>query len=146
MVSEAVKLEREKRRTMRETKTWSLITDPGVINMATYLAGLWAIEHIPWSEDQGRDKNMKMVGQTVNAYTALSRAGVKGWPGILVAGAGGLLATGSSAGGSGDLDLARTLTYTGAGAGIGSVVPGVGTAVGAGVGLGIDTVLQMIGQ
>lgn len=145
MVSEAVRLERERRKTMADARILALVTDPAVVNMGMYLAGLWAIEHIPWSEDPGRDKNMKMLGQTVNAYAALSRAGAKGWPAALAAGAGGLLATGS-AGGSGDLDLARTLTFTGAGAGIGSVVPGVGTAVGAGVGLGIDTILQIMGQ
>jgi len=145
VISEAVRLEREKRRTMREARAWALVNDPLVVGMATYLVGLYAIEHIPWSPDEDRARNMKMLGQTVNAYVALSRLGVKGWPAALAAGAGGMLATGEAS--SGGLDLARTGTYTAAGAGIGTLIgtPGVGTAVGAGVGLGIDTVLQTLG-
>lgn len=95
MRSEAVKLEREKRKTMSEERFARLYSDPQVIGLLTLLGGLYAAQRIPFSDDEGRNEAMKGVATAGVVLLAISRAGIGGWPALAAVGisgaAGGLL-------------------------------------------------------
>jgi len=141
MVSEAIKLEREKRKTDREARLWALLSDPLTLAVLTTAAGVWGAEHMKWSEDQSRDSKIRVAIEAAVLYAALTRVGAKGWP-AAVAALGGGVALG--AGSSTPYSPLQAGEATVIGAGLGSVVPGVGTIVGAGVGFGIDAIYQMV--
>jgi len=140
--SEAVRLERERRKTLREAQLGALLTDPLTLALVGTAAGLYAAERITWSEDQGRNTRVKVAVEAAVIYAALSRVGAKGWPAAAAALGGGLMLGADGAGTPySPLQAGQALVV---GAGAGSFVPGVGTVVGAGVGLGVDTVYQML--
>jgi hypothetical protein len=128
--------ENEKQRLMQ------LLLDPRVIGTLSLVAGIYGIEHIRFSDDEGRNQRLKSAALAAVIYAGLTTAGAKGWPAAIGSLVGGL-GLGSSGGGTPYSPL-QAGEATAAGALVGSVVPGVGTLVGAGVGLGIDTIYQWV--
>jgi hypothetical protein len=89
MVSEAVKLEREKRKTLNEARALAIITDPQICGLIVLLGGLYAAQRIPWSADPGRNDMLRGVATTGVVLTSLTRAGLTGWPAAAAAGIAG---------------------------------------------------------
>jgi hypothetical protein len=89
VVSEAVKLEREKRKSARDDRLIKLISDPQMMGLITLLGGLYAAQRIPWAEDEGRNDMLRGVATTGVVLMALNRAGFGGWPAAAVAGVSG---------------------------------------------------------
>jgi hypothetical protein len=87
--SEAVKLEREKRKTLNEARALAIITDPQVVGLLTLLGGLYAAQAIPWSEDETRRNALKGIATGGVVLMALGRAGIGGWPAVAAAGVAG---------------------------------------------------------
>ena len=89
MVSEAIKLEREKRKSMREERVTRLVTDPQILGLATLLGGLVVAQRLPYSDDPARNDLMKGLATAGVVLAAVSRAGLGGWPALAAAGVGG---------------------------------------------------------
>lgn len=140
--SEAVRLARMQARENEKQRLFALITDPKVMSAATLVGGVYAIEHIRFTEDEARNQRLKSAMMAAVIYQALTMAGAKGWPAAMGSLVGGL-GLGSSGGGTAYSPL-QAGEATLLGAGVGTVVPGVGTLIGAGVGLGIDTIYQWV--
>jgi hypothetical protein len=75
MISEAVKLEREKRKTMREERFWALLNRPEVMIPLVGVGGALAIQKL----GQSRIINRDFAGFMMAAWTAYSaaNAGIK---------------------------------------------------------------------
>lgn len=142
MASDAIKLERERRKSAREERMGQLLADPLVISLAGGLAGVYLAERIRWSENDGRDQRLRAAVLAMILYAGLTRVGAKGWPAAAAA-VGGGIAAGASGGGTPFAPLQAGEAAL-VGAGVGSVVPGVGTLVGGGIGLGIDAIYQWV--
>jgi hypothetical protein len=142
MASEALKLAKLQARENEKQRLFSLLADPKVLGAVALVGGVYAVEHIKFAEDEGRNQRLKSAALAALIYQALSTAGAKGWP-VAVASLVGGVGLGSSGGGTPWSPL-QAGEATAIGAGIGSIVPGVGTLVGAGVGLGVDTVYQWV--
>jgi len=142
MVSETVKLAKMQAREADKQRLFTLLADPRVMAAATLVGGVYAIEHIRFAEDEGRNQRLKSAVLAAIIYQGLSMAGAKGWPAAVASLVGGV-GLGSSGGGTpwSPLQAGEAIAI---GAGLGSVVPGVGTLVGGGVGLGIDTLYQWV--
>jgi hypothetical protein len=93
MVSEAVKLEREKRKTLREARAVAIITDPQVLGLATLLGGLFIAQRIPYSDDETQNNTLKGIATGGVVLMSISRAGVGGWPALVAAGLSGAAST-----------------------------------------------------
>jgi hypothetical protein len=142
VVSPEIKLERERRKTMREAAINSWLTDPLTMSLIQGMGAMYAAERIKWSEDEGRNTRIRVAIEAGTMYMCLTRVGAKGWPAAVASLGGGLL---TGAGGAGTPYSALQAGEAAlVGAGIGSVVPGVGTVIGAGVGFGIDTIYQWV--
>jgi len=93
MASEAIKLEREKRKTARDERLMSVLLDPQMMGLVTLLAGLFAAQRIPYSDDETRNDLLRGVATSGVVLAALSRAGLGGWQALAAAsvagGAGG---------------------------------------------------------
>jgi hypothetical protein len=89
MVSDLVKVEREKRKTAQEERLGKFITDPQMVGLITLLGGLYAAQRIPWTEDEARNDMLRGVATTGVVLMALNRAGFSGWPAAAVAGISG---------------------------------------------------------
>lgn len=89
MASEAVLLEREKRKTAREDRLMRLVADPQVLGLVTLLGGLYAAQRIPFSEDATRNDLLKGLATTGVVLAALGRSGIGGWPALTAAGLSG---------------------------------------------------------
>jgi hypothetical protein len=93
MVSDAIKLEREKRRTLREERLMRVVMDPQVMGIITLLGGLYAAQRIPYSDDETRNDLLRGVATSGVVLAALSRSGLGGWQALaassLAGGAGG---------------------------------------------------------
>jgi hypothetical protein len=142
VVSDAVRLERERRKSSREAVMAAWLTDPLTLAIVQSAAGMYAAERIKWSEDEGRNTRIRIAMEAGIMYAALTRVGAKGWPAAVASLGGGILTGGSGAGTAYSPLQAGEAALVGAG--IGSVVPGVGTLIGGGVGFGIDTIYQWI--
>jgi hypothetical protein len=142
LATQALKLQRAQASESDKQRLFALLTDPRVLSTATLLAGVYAVEHIRFAEDEGRNQRLKAAVMAALIYQALSMAGARGWPAAVASVVGGV-GMGASGGGTPWSPL-QAGEATLLGAGLGSVVPGVGTLVGAGVGLGIDTVYQWV--
>jgi len=138
----ALKLARLQAREADNQRIMAVLLDPRVMSAVTLVGGIYAIEHIRFAEDEGRNQRLRSAALAALIYAALSQAGAKGWP-VAVASLAGGLGLGSSGGGTPWSPL-QAGEATAIGATLGSVVPGVGTVVGAGVGLGIDTLYQWV--
>lgn len=86
MVSEAVQLEREKRKTRREDRLMNFVTDPQMMGLITLLGGLYAAQRIPFSENEAVNENLRMVATGGVVLAAVCRAGLGGWPALAAAG------------------------------------------------------------
>ena len=142
MASDAIKLERERRKSAREERMGQLLADPLVLSLAGGLAGVYLAERIRWSGDEGRDQRLRAAVLAMILYASLSRVGAKGWP-VAAASIGGGIAAGASGGGTAFSPLQAGEAAL-VGAGVGSIVPGVGTLVGGGIGLGVDAIYQWV--
>ena len=142
MASDAIKLERERRKSAREERMGQLLADPLVVSLAGGLVGVYLAERIRWSEDDGRDQRLRAAVLAMILYAGLTRVGAKGWP-AAAASIGGGIAAGASGGGTPFSPL-QAGEATLLGAGVGSIVPGVGTLVGGGIGLGVDAIYQWV--
>jgi hypothetical protein len=142
MASAAVKLARMQSQEADKQRVMAVLTDPRVLSLAALVGGVYLVENIRFSPDEGRNQRLKTAVLAALIYQGLSMAGAKGWPAALGSLVGGV-GLGSSGGGTpwSPLQAGEAVAI---GAGVGSVVPGVGTLVGAGVGLGIDTVYQWV--
>lgn len=140
--SEALALAKLQARENEKQRLMAVLLDPRVISALALVGGVYAVEHIRFSDDEGRNQRLKTAALAAIIYQALSQAGAKGWPAAVASLVGGV-GLGSSGGGTPWSPL-QAGEATVIGAGLGSVVPGVGTVVGAGVGLGIDTVYQWV--
>jgi len=137
-----VKLAKMQARENDKQRMFALLSDPKVLGAAALVGGVFAIEHITFSEDEGRNQRLKSAVLAALIYQALSTAGAKGWP-VAVASLVGGVGLGSSGGGT-PWSWQQAGEAGVIGAGLGSVVPGVGTLVGGGVGLAVDTVYQWV--
>lgn len=140
--SEALKLAKLQARENEKARLFAVLTDPRVMSALSLVGGVYTIEHIRFSQDEGRNQRLKSAVLAALIYQSLSLAGAKGWPAAVASVVGGV-GLGSSGGGT-PWSALQAGEATVIGAGLGSVVPGVGTLVGAGVGLGIDTVYQWV--
>lgn len=95
MISEAVKLERERRKTAREERLAKVLTDPQVMGVLTLLAGLYAAQNIPWSQDETRNDLLRGVSTSAVIMAALGRAGISGWPAAAAVGLSGAAGAGA---------------------------------------------------
>jgi hypothetical protein len=98
MASEAIKLEREKRRTAREERLSKILLDPQMMGLLTLLGGLYLTQRIPFSDNEERNDLIRGLATGGVVLTAISRAGVTGWPALAAAGLSGA----ASAGGGND--------------------------------------------
>lgn len=142
MASDAIKLAKMQARENEKQRLFALLTDPKILAAASLMGGVYAIEHIRFAEDEGRNQRLKSAVMAALIYQSLSMAGAKGWPAAVASLVGGV-GLGSS-GGATPYSLLQAGEATLIGAGAGSIVPGVGTLVGAGVGLGVDTIYQWV--
>lgn len=142
MTSDAIKLAKMQARENEKQRLFALLTDPKILAAASLMGGVYAVEHIRFAEDEGRNQRLKSAMMAALIYQALSMAGAKGWPAAVASLVGGV-GLGSSGGGTPYSPL-QAGEATLIGAGVGSIVPGVGTLVGAGVGLGVDTIYQWV--
>jgi hypothetical protein len=141
-MNEAIRLEREKRKTARDQVMNAWLTDPLTLALIEGALGMYVAERIPWSADEGRNTRIRVAMEAGVMYATLTRAGAKGWPAAVASLGGGVLTGGSGAGTAYSPLQAGEAALVGAG--IGSVVPGVGTLIGGGVGLGIDALYQWL--
>jgi hypothetical protein len=93
MVSEALKLEREKRRTVREERLTNVLMDPQMLGLLTLLGGLYVAQRIPYSEDEVQNNTLKAIATSGVVLASLSRAGLGGWPALAAAGIAGAATT-----------------------------------------------------
>jgi hypothetical protein len=142
VTSDAIKLAKMQARENEKQRLFALLTDPKILAAASLMGGVYAVEHIRFAEDEGRNQRLKSAMMAALIYQALSMAGAKGWPAAVASLVGGV-GLGSSGGGTPYSPL-QAGEATLIGAGVGSIVPGVGTLVGAGVGLGVDTIYQWV--
>lgn len=142
MASEALKLARIQARENDKQRVMAVLLDQRVISALALVGGVYAVEKITFSDNEGRNQRLKSAALAALIYAALSQAGAKGWPAAVASLVGGV-GLGSSGGGTPWSPL-QAGEATAIGAGLGSVVPGVGTLVGGGVGLGIDTIYQWV--
>lgn len=96
MVSEAVRLERERRKTLREERSSRLLYDPQVVGLLTLLGGLAAAQRIPFSDDPGRNDALRGLATSGVVLLAISRAGISGWPALAAAAVSGAAGGGLS--------------------------------------------------
>jgi hypothetical protein len=89
VISDAVRLEREKRKTARDERLAKLVLDPQMMGLITLLGGLFAAQRIPWSEIESRNDMLRGLATTGVVLMALNRAGFGGWPAAAVAGVSG---------------------------------------------------------
>jgi hypothetical protein len=93
MASEAVQLEREKRKSRREDRMMNFVTDPQMMGLITLLGGLYAAQRIPYSDDETRNDLLRGIATSGVVLAALSRAGLGSWQALAAAsvagGAGG---------------------------------------------------------
>jgi hypothetical protein len=142
MPSDAVKLARIQARENDKQRVMAVLLDQRVISALALVGGVYAVEKITFSDNEGRNQRLKSAALAALIYAALSQAGAKGWPAAVASLVGGV-GLGSSGGGTPWSPL-QAVEATTIGAGLGTVVPGVGTVVGGGVGLGIDTIYQWV--
>ena len=90
MVSELVKVEREKRKTQREMVALAIVTDPQIIGLLGFVGGLYAVQHIHFSDDETRDNALRGIATSGVALMSLARAGLGGWPAVAAAGVAGV--------------------------------------------------------
>jgi hypothetical protein len=86
VVSEAVQLEREKRKTRRENRLMDFVTDPQMMGLITLIGGLYVAQRIPYSEDPERNDLVRGVATGGVVLAALSRSGLGGWQALAAAG------------------------------------------------------------
>jgi hypothetical protein len=93
LASEAVKLERERRKALSEARALALITDPQIIGLITLLGGLYVAQRIPYSDDETQNNTLKGIATGGVVLMSISRAGVGGWPALVAAGLSGVAST-----------------------------------------------------
>ena len=93
MVSQAVKVEREKRKTAQEERLMALVTDPQMVGLITLLGGLYVAQRIPYSEDEVQNNTLRAIATSGVVLASLSRAGLGGWPALAAAGVAGAATT-----------------------------------------------------
>jgi hypothetical protein len=93
MTSETIKLERERRKTLRQAQLNEVLLNPQVLGVATLLGGLWLAQRIPYSEDEGQNNTLKGIATGGIVLMAVSRAGLSGWPALAAAGLSGVAST-----------------------------------------------------
>ena len=103
-------------RNAQQERLVALLTDPQVMGMLALFGGLYASQHIPWSENKATNAALKGVATSATVLMALGRAGVGDLTTLAVAGAagGGSLA-GDFAGSA--WDVVRDPVSAGVGAG-----------------------------
>jgi hypothetical protein len=93
MVSDAVKLEREKRKTLRDAQMGQMLLDPQLIGLITLLGGLYVAQRIPYSDDETQNNTIRGIATGGVVLMGISRAGVGGWPALVAAGLSGVAST-----------------------------------------------------
>jgi hypothetical protein len=84
-MNEAIRLEREKRKTAREERMMNFITDPQMMGLITLLGGLYVSQRIPYSDDETRNDLLRGIATSGVVLAALSRAGLGGWQALAAA-------------------------------------------------------------
>jgi hypothetical protein len=95
MVSEAVRLERERRKTAREERLVKVLTDPQMMGLITLLGGLVVAQRLPYSDDETRNEVLRGIATSGVVLASLSRAGLPGWQSLAAAGVAGAATVGT---------------------------------------------------
>lgn len=88
-LSEAVRLERERRKTVREERMTRLLCDPQLMGLVTLLGGLVVAQRLPYSDDPTRNDLLRGIATSGVVLAALSRAGLGGWQALAASGVAG---------------------------------------------------------
>jgi hypothetical protein len=92
--SDAVKLERERRKTVREARLTQILADPQVLGLATLLGGLLLAQRLPYSDNPERNDQLRGLATSGVVLAALGRSGIGGWPAVAAAGVSGAVGGG----------------------------------------------------
>jgi hypothetical protein len=84
MISDAVKLEREKRKTAREARAWALLLDPTIKRLLLFSAIVGYSSYVTGKSDAGRTETALAVGlPTVGIPMLAAEAGITDWRALL---------------------------------------------------------------
>ena len=84
MVSEAVKLEREKRKTAREERAWALLLDPTIKRLLLFSVIVGYSSYVTGKPDAGRTETALAVGlPTVGIPMLAAESGITDWKALL---------------------------------------------------------------
>jgi len=82
--SDAVKLEREKRKTAREERAWALLLDPTIKRLLLFSAIVGYSSYVTGKSDAGRTETALAVGlPTVGIPMLAAEAGITDWKALL---------------------------------------------------------------
>jgi len=96
MVSEAVKLEREKRKTLSQERAWMLLTDPAITGALTAIAGMLLVQKLRFSEDDSANEDLRALATATVVLIGTSRAGLSGAASAMLAGGAAIAASGET--------------------------------------------------
>jgi hypothetical protein len=84
MSSDAVKLEREKRKTAREERLWSVVLDPTVKRLLLFSAIVGYASYVTGKKDAGRTETALAVAlPTVGVPMLAAESGITDWKALL---------------------------------------------------------------
>jgi hypothetical protein len=87
--SDAVRIAEIQARSKDRENVLRILADPQLLNLVILLGGLWAAQRIPYSDDETRNDLMRGLATSGVVLTALSRAGMSGWPALAAGGIAG---------------------------------------------------------
>jgi len=96
MISEAVKLEREHRKTVTADRAWQLVSDPAFTGALVAVGGIMAVQKLRFSADDSANEDLRALATAAVVLIGTSRAGLGGTASALLAAGAGFASSGET--------------------------------------------------
>ena len=96
MVSDAVRVERERRKTANQERMWQLLSDPALLGALVAVGGIMLTQRMTFSGDASANEDLRALATASVVLIGTSRAGLGGTSSALLAAGAGIAGSGQT--------------------------------------------------